>query len=231
MLLNGLQASRACAASCLAAAGLVGPMSAQAQPAPASAASAPAAEMTPTERAQRDADKVFKWILIHSDKPRKAGANRTDDKREEKPAVVTRAKPAVRTAESAPAASVPPEPVITPTEAVPTAPDASPPVETLAILDTAPAPAAVAAEALDEPLTPLFRADPQFPTALLRTLHKGQVQVRFTVQPDGSVAEPVVVTTSNPKLNASALAAVAQWRFMPLRRPQLAVVALGFDLD
>jgi|GEM_PF-5840746 len=48
---------------CLAA-GLWAPNVARSQA--GSAASASAAEMTPAERAQRDADKVLKWILIHS---------------------------------------------------------------------------------------------------------------------------------------------------------------------
>ncbi|MES1163080.1 MAG: TonB family protein [Rhizobacter sp.] len=245
-------------------------MPARAQPAPAGAASAPAAEMTAAERAQRDADKVFKWILIHSDKPRKAGATRPEEKREEtKPVVAARAKPAVHSAEptqgavaATPATSATPAATATPapTEtnaasvaslpapapgAVPAValPVASPPaaatetavaalaVDTRGARAGSPAPAAVAAEALDEQLTPLFRADPQFPPNLLRTLRKGQVQVRFTVQPDGSVVEPAVVSTSNAKLNASALAAVAQWRFAPLHRPQAGMVALGFDID
>ena len=74
-------------------------------------------------------------------------------------------------------------------------------------------------------------ADPQFPQNLLRSLRKGQVRVHFMVQPDGSVAEPTVVTSSNARLNAAALAAVVQWRFAPLHQAQPGAVDLGFDLD
>ena len=49
-------------------------------------------ELSPAERARRDADKVFHWIMIHSDKPRKAKAEmkpeaKSESRREEKQAV------------------------------------------------------------------------------------------------------------------------------------------------
>ena len=265
MFLDRLQAHRAWAAVCLAATGLMASVSGYAQPVPAGAASAPAAEMTPNERAQRDADKVFKWILIHSDKPRKAGTARDekrDDKRDEKPAVATRTKPAARPAEPAPAAAAPvvaeavepagkaaaPVPEIsTPLAVAAPAAATPPPIDTaLAPLASAATSAATSsttrvapaslpiptpADDSEETLQPLVRTDPKFPPSLLRTLGKGQVQVRFTVQPDGSVAEPSVVTMSDSRLRPAALAAVAQWRFAPLRKSQTGVVDLVFNLE
>ena len=245
------------AALCCAAAGLCAPTASLAQA--AAAASAPPADLTAAERAQRDADKVYHWIMIHSDKPRKAAA----PARDEKPvAVVARPKPAARSGEAA-AANAPSSPGVPAAGAVDAAPrlaaaqsatsnaDAPPAgagaaplasgaprpgAESSAIPVGSPAPAQqtaaeIAAEALDETLTPIVRADPQFPPNLLRTLRKGQVQVRFTVLPDGSVAEPTVVSTSNARLNQAAMTAVAQWRFAPLRKSQSGVVDLGFNLD
>ena len=256
MFLDRMQAPCALAAGCLAAAGLLSSASAGAQP-----ASAPAAEMTANERAQRDADKVFKWILIHSDKPRKAGSGRDekrDERHDEKPAVATRAKPAARAAEPAPVAAAPavaaaavpsaksaapaPEASVPLADAAPAA-VAPPPVETAlapvasaatsASSRVAPAnvPAPAPADDREEILQPLVRTDPKFPPSLLRTLGKGQVQVRFTVQPDGSVVEPSVVTMSDSRLRPAALAAVAQWRFAPLRKAQTGVVDLVFNLE
>jgi len=92
-------------------------------------------------------------------------------------------------------------------------------------------PVAMAAEALDETLRPVYQTDPQFPQNLLRSLRKGQVQVRFQVLPDGSVAELQVLSSSNARLNQAALTAVAQWRFAPLKKTQSGRVDLGFDLD
>lgn len=90
---------------------------------------------------------------------------------------------------------------------------------------------APAEEPDDQPLTLLSANEPEFPTTVMRRLRKGSVQVRFEVQPDGSVANPTVVLTSNRTLNEAALEAVAAWRFQPVRSPRSAVVDLGFDLD
>ena len=254
MFLDRLQAPCAVVAAVFAAAGLSASTSVGAQPAPAGAASAPAAELTPNERAQRDADKVFKWILIHSDKPRKAGANRTDEKREERPATEKREERPAVAARAKPGA--PPVVAATPSLAASTVRVANaPPLAAVApIVDTQPAtvttasaplaavgtrviptgfalPGAMTADTDDEILTPLSRTDPKFPPSLLRTLSKGNVKVRFTVLPDGSVAEPAVVTSSDSRLRSAALAAVAQWRFVPLRKPQFGVVDLVFDFE
>jgi len=65
----------------------------------------------------------------------------------------------------------------------------------------------------------------------MRLLHKGSVQVRFEVKPDGTVGRTEVVKTSSARLNQAAVAAVAQWRFMPVRHAQTGIVDLGFNLD
>lgn len=249
MFLDRLRATGARTALCCAVASLWVAAAARAQSGPAGAASA--AEMTPAERAQRDANTVFKWILIHSDKPRKAGASREEkheERREDKPAAAARAKPAPRAADAPVVAS--PAARSAAGGAVPAALPGSastsnasiavPSVETAlapaAAIDTRAvrgdsAPAAATAETPNDTLTLVHRTDPQFPIGVLRDLRRGGVQVRFTVLPDGSVAEPAVVTSTHPRLNASALAAVAQWRFAPVHRPQAGTVELAFDLD
>lgn len=232
------------------------PESAQAQPMPPGSASAAAGDLTASERAQRDTDKVFKWILIHSDKPRKLAPVR-----EEKPIVVAPVRPkpaATRNADvAAPAArgaapSASPKALVTGVAKAPTAsaaasgnketllapagaePAAATPVVNSVGGSPERATVATAAEGepdADEPLTAVLRADPRFPPSLMRTLRTGRVQVRFTVVPDGSVSQRTVVASSNVRLNEDALAAVAKWRFKPLRRAKEAVVEVGFDLD
>ena len=86
-------------------------------------------------------------------------------------------------------------------------------------------------EDYEEPLVLAKQIDPEFPGTLMRALRKGSVQVKFTVQPDGSVGPVEVVKTSSVRLNNAATAAVAQWRFMPIRHPQAGIVELGFNLD
>ncbi|SHN14870.1 TonB family protein [Rhizobacter sp. OV335] len=82
---------------CLAllASGLIGAL----QPAHAQAASAPAGkeDAAPSERAKREAENVFRWIMIHSDKPRKT--------RDDKPAAAAPA-PVANAPRPAPAARV-----------------------------------------------------------------------------------------------------------------------------
>ncbi|HEX5682472.1 MAG TPA: TonB family protein [Ideonella sp.] len=91
--------------------------------------------------------------------------------------------------------------------------------------------AATVEEPDDQPLALVQAGEPEFPAIVMRRLRKGNVQVRFEVQPDGSVANATVVQTSNRNLNEAALEAVAAWRFQPVRTPRSAVVDLGFDLD
>jgi TonB family protein len=216
------------------------------------ATSAPAAELTPAERAKRDAEKVFHWITIHGDKPRKpVAATPTKD---EKPPTVVRLKPQTPAATSTAAPAAPalaanlgaaPKPEAgASTVAVNTAaplPTPAPAADVVAKNTTVSAPpsgpgpaaissvppAAVDDDAIDT-LVPVTQSEPKFPINLVRTLRNGQVQVRFTVQPDGSVVEPVVVSSSNARLNPAALAAVLQWRFAPVHKPQQGVVDLGF---
>jgi len=231
------------------------PAAAQSAAPNAQAASSPGAEMTPSERAKRDADSVFRWITIHADKPRKADKPPV---KEEKPPTVVRLKaPAaapVATTATAPAASV--APVAAPVVAS-NAPSAKPEAAALVPASaSAPSPAStpaaselvaqrasvaapgaavanappVAAEEDDagDTLTLVTQVEPKFPITVVRSQRSGQVQVKFTVLPDGSVSEVGIVTTSNTRLNSSAIAAVSQWRFAPVRKPQQGVVELGF---
>jgi TonB family protein len=217
----------------------------QSPPVPAPAASAAASELSPAERARRDADKVFRLIMIHSDKPRRAAASRDDAL-----VATTRAKAPARPSSNgdevtvkAGAAFAPKEAVVAvvvdrPSEApvpdaAPVAADRPEPAAIVPVAAAATTPPAVPAPTGSdvETVTPLVRTEPQFAPNLMRMLRKGQVDVQFTVLPDGSVSDARVVTSSHPRLNGPALASIAQWRFAPVRTAQSAIVGLGFDLD
>jgi len=201
-----------------------------------------------SERASREGDKVFQWIRMHADKPRKAAA--------------TEKAPAVTVAAPAPAkvaAKHAGKPVNSATsETVPTvAGKASPQSEHVAATSAGKPPAsneapvsqaAAAATDVSAPLAstvaspqveieedislvPVARSEPEFPAALMRQLRKGVVQVAFTVQPDGSVSQARALTSTHPRLEPSAIATVSQWKFQPVRHAQQAVVDLGFNLD
>lgn len=240
-------ATGAVAAACLTLCASL-PVSAQ------TAALAPdAAASGASERASREGDKVFKWILMHSDKPRKVAkeapvaaaapapavkevAARVETRTVAAPVEVPRsvaraesrlaaaAAPADKSALAA--ASAPPVAAAAP------APDAS---TVASALPSMPAPLpdipAPAEDDYEEPLMLAKQVDPEFPGGVMRTLRKGTVQVKFMVQVDGSVDTVEIVKTTSVRLNSAAAAAVAQWRFMPLRHAQSGIVELGFNLD
>lgn len=222
--------------------------SACAQSAPAAAAS------SPSDRAQRDADKVYRMILMHADKPRRAAT------RDEKAATPTTGATAGRSAplprpagEAAAVVAKPAEPVVaapapTPTpieRPVETTPVmASRPAEAAAAVST-PAPAATVTTAAAVPAAAATSVDPAaarntklelvqseepaFPSRLVRQLGSGSVVVRFDVRPDGTVSQPEVVQSSHRGLNAAAVAAVSAWRFKPITETAPGVVELKFE--
>ena len=229
----------------LAAATLCGFAAAQpALPAPAGA------DVSAAERAKRDADKVFQWIRIHSDKPRKAAVAPPTPAAAPAAAVVV-AKPSrpanrpndggiketvtpIAAGIQAPRSSPEPErtavaatPVVAEAEAEPSVTPAGRRADTIV------AAAAPSAREVEEDLTliPVHRTEPEFSPVLMRQLRKGMVQVSFTVSPDGTVAKAQAVSSTHPRLKDAAVATVAQWRFQPLRHAQQGVVDIGFNLD
>ena len=206
------------------------------------------ADSAASERAKREGDKVFQWIRIHSDKPRKAAAAPVAAEKPiaaaAPPAVKVVAKTAAKPTEtgitetarplstaagrsdSPPAPSRTSQPLPEPvTQQVAAKTDASAPL----VASSATSPQVEIEE--DVPLTPTFRSEPEFPGALMRTLRKGLVQVAFTVKPDGTVSEVHAVSSTHPRLASSAVATVEQWKFKPVRHAQQAIVDLGFNLD
>ncbi|HEY4583767.1 MAG TPA: energy transducer TonB, partial [Lysobacter sp.] len=79
----------------------------------------------------------------------------------------------------------------------------------------APRPAAANTE-----LRALSTPAPAFPPEALRSAQSGEVQVEFTVSPDGSVAAARVVRANPPRVfDRAAVAAVKRWRFQPVDAP------------
>lgn len=233
------------AAAALATAFACVSVGAQGSPEPAAK---PPVEDTRMERAQRDADKVFKIILLNADSPRA--------KREAaKAAAAAGGAPTAAAAAPAPA----PKPVTAKADAPAPAPAAVPAKSDAPVarsVDTAPAPAAemmmtaavqrssappptalapasapvdddddVVALEMTRQVTPRFRRE------LMEQLRKGSVQVKFEVLANGTVGNTEVLKSSNRGLNNSATFAVSQWVFKPISEPRQAVVELGFDLD
>ena len=108
---------------------------------------------------------------------------------------------------SAPAASLPPaaaRPAPPPRVAASTTAAAPPP---------AAAPAAAPVSAAGVPRL-LSAPSPRYPIMAQRRKLEGQVVVQFTIQPDGSVAAPRVVSADPPGIfDEAALVAASRWRF------------------
>lgn len=116
------------------------------------------------------------------------------------------------------APSVPASPLATVVSTVPEPPPAAlPPPAPMALEETklASVPAAAPRVAKDAHVPRLVRdAQPRYPLPALRARIEGQAEVAFTVQPDGSVRD-VRLLSSTPAgmFDASALAVAQRWRF------------------
>lgn len=69
------------------------------------------------------------------------------------------------------------------------------------------------------PLTPMVRFTPQYPPQANIQGVTGSVKTCFTVEPDGTVADPYVVHATSPDarrlLSQAALQAILHWKFFP----------------
>lgn len=94
-----------------------------------------------------------------------------------------------------------------------------------------PDPTPAAAAEPDPGLIQIKSVQPDFPGTVVKRVHKGSVEVRFEVDPSGTVVDAVVVESSNHRLNDAALEAIKQWRFKPTPMAHTAAVNLVFDID
>ena len=63
---------------------------------------------------------------------------------------------------------------------------------------------------------PIVRIDPQWPREALIEGTEGWVEVEFTILPDGSVEDPVVIASEPPRLfDRNAMRAILRWKFKP----------------
>lgn len=204
-------------------------------------AQTPAAPAGSTNRAEDPAYSVFRWIKIQGDAQRKP-AEAAKPKPKAEPVIVQTRKPEAQA--TAPVASTdrPQTSIPTPTPAaVATAPAETASQTTTTVIPvasspvaavTATAPATAVAEAndkLDADLKIISQAQPEFPRGLRTAISHGKVVVSFTVQPDGTVAEPTVVSYTNRKLGKPATDAVATWVFEPVRIPRTVQVEIAFS--
>jgi TonB family protein len=130
-----------------------------------------------------------------------------------------------------------PAPAPSPAVAEPKKPAAPPPVQQAAAQPTAPAPKPAAVEtpasapepavaALSRPpiepppprreIIPISTDEPRLPATLMRERPSGVVRVHFDIQPDGSVSDVKVTSSTNRSLNRPTVDAVQKWKFEPV---------------
>jgi TonB family protein len=234
----------ACALACGAAWG---------QPAPQ-----PSAAASAVERAQKESDRTMYWIRVLADKP--APVKAAPAVKPVALAAAPTAKPATEAREKVKAAPAPTPAATTTTAATnpahaplrvaqaspvqspvgdapePSALSSSSADNTAASVATtaAPSPMEVAPAPAPEPdpgLVQIKSVPPDFPTSVVARVHKGNVEVKFEVEPGGTVVDASVVESSNARLNNAAVEAIRQWRFKPTPTSHTAMVNLVFDID
>ncbi len=68
----------------------------------------------------------------------------------------------------------------------------------------------------DGDVMPIVRIDPQWPREALLDRIEGWVKLEFTILPDGSVKDPVILDSEPGRLfDRSAMSAVLRWKFRP----------------
>jgi len=158
----------------------------------------------PSEAARRAAMSPYRFILQNASAPAR------------KPA------PAPAAASAPPAVAEPKRPV-------------APPVQQAAVQPTAPAPkpaeaqppapepavAALTRKPAEPPpprreIIPIRTDEPHLSPALLREQPRGTVKVHFDINPDGSVGEVKVMSSTNRSLNRPTVDAVQGWKFQPV---------------
>ena len=79
-------------------------------------------------------------------------------------------------------------------------------------------------------LRPLSTPAPRYPADALRAGQSGEVQVEFTVAPDGSVSDARVVRAEPARVfDREAVAAVRRWRFEPVSQPVTTRRTISFN--
>ncbi|MFY2763748.1 energy transducer TonB [Arenimonas sp. MALMAid1274] len=128
------------------------------------------------------------------------------------PTAPTATQPAQATTTASPAITTPAPATAGPAPAA--APPTPPPAPQTAAAAPAPAPTASAPAARAAIPRLLSAPSPRYPLMAQRRKLEGDVTVEFTIQPDGSVAAPRVVSTTSPgQFEEAALVAASRWRF------------------
>lgn len=92
-------------------------------------------------------------------------------------------------------------------------------------------PAISNALAVDQPLIPLVRIEPRYPSRAAMNGIEGWVKVRYTINIDGTVSDAQIIDAKPKRIfNRAALRAIKKWRFRPSQVNGQAVVQNGIQV-
>jgi TonB family protein len=80
-------------------------------------------------------------------------------------------------------------------------------------------------------IIPVQTDEPRLPPALLREQPKGIVKVHFDIQPNGSVSDVTVLSSTNRSLNRPTIEAVQGWKFQPVDEVLTVETELVYKFD
>ncbi len=205
-------------------------------------------QLSDSERAKRDAAKVFNFIKFHAVRAKSAPVS-APVAATAAAAVVAANPPAAvpdrnRVSDAAPSPKIAIRETVAPVEAPPSAatvvveaqPGTSLPPQSEPPAAAAPAPtvaAPVVAEPEPEPelveLKLVHHVLPELPRG--NNLRDGTVRVRFTVEVDGRVSKATAAEGVARRLAMAAVRAIEQWRFEPVSQSQEVEVDIDFRFD
>lgn len=183
-------------------------------------------EQAPSEAARRAAMSPYRFILQNASAPARKSAPAAAPSPAPAPAVAEPKKPAA----PAPVQQAAAQPVAAPApkQAAAEAPASAPAPET--------AIAALSRQPAEQPpprleIIPVRTDEPRLPAALMRERPSGVVKVHFDIQPDGSVGEVKVTSSTNRSLNRPTVDAVQKWKFEPVDATLTVETELVYKFD
>jgi TonB family protein len=179
----------------------------------------------PSEAARRAALSPYRFILQNSTAPARKPTPAAKPAPEPAPVAETRrpAPPPVRQATAEPSAQPPASATAKAT------PPASAPASEAALASLSPQHAEPPPPRLE--IIPVRTDEPRLPPALLREQPHGIVRVSFEIEPDGSVGEVKIVSSTNRALNRPTVDAVKGWKFQPVDAVLTVETELDYKID
>ncbi len=171
-----------------------------------------AQDKAPSEKAQRQVDNVFRFMHVTIDQPKPI--QQPKPKQPTPPAKKETAAPAPVATQKASEPSGASAPLLPKEDPV-----ASVAVESTAVV-------------LDEEqeLNAYVKIIPEFPPKLIEKLNGTAVfDVRFYVEPSGAVNGVTIENDKFPLLSPFIIKSVSQWKFLPIKKRQLAAVQIILD--